>query len=68
LKKRFGRKEKLEPAQKEIIAERYLAGETIEALAQDFRVGVATIHRALGPRPDGADRRRGRSGRKRAAS
>lgn len=43
----FGRPAKLIARQKRMIAERYARGETMAALAEDFGVGVATIHRAL---------------------
>ena len=43
----FGRPVRLNARQKRIIADRYSKGETITALAADFEVGVATIHRAL---------------------
>ena len=45
----FGRKVKLSARQKLIIAERHSEGETIARLAEDFGVGVGTIHRALHP-------------------
>jgi DNA invertase Pin-like site-specific DNA recombinase len=45
--KTFGRPVRLNAKQKRIIADRYGRGETITALAADFEVGVATIHRAL---------------------
>jgi DNA invertase Pin-like site-specific DNA recombinase len=45
----FGRKVKLSDRQKRIVAERHARGETIAQLAEDFSVGVATIHRALHP-------------------
>ena len=42
-----GRKERLNPRQKILVAERYAAGETIAELSREFGVGVATIHRSL---------------------
>src|SRR5215469_7785868 len=43
----FGRPTKLNPKQRRMIAERYAAGETAAALAQEFDVGEATVWRAL---------------------
>jgi|SRR5215471_3995598 len=43
----FGRRVKLNPRQKLMIADRYSRGETMRELATDFDVGVATIHKAL---------------------
>jgi DNA invertase Pin-like site-specific DNA recombinase len=43
----FGRKAKLDAGQKRKIAERHADGETIESLALEYSVGVATIHRAV---------------------
>jgi DNA invertase Pin-like site-specific DNA recombinase len=45
--KPFGRPPKLVDKQKQMIAERYAAGETLEAIADDFKVGVATIWRVV---------------------
>jgi DNA invertase Pin-like site-specific DNA recombinase len=45
--KEFGRPRRLDAGQKRRIAERRAAGETIEALALEYDVGLATIHRAL---------------------
>jgi DNA invertase Pin-like site-specific DNA recombinase len=43
----FGRPTKLNAKQRKMIGERYAAGETAAALAQEFEVGEATIWRAL---------------------
>jgi DNA invertase Pin-like site-specific DNA recombinase len=43
----FGRKPKLNPKQRQIIAERYQGGETMAALAHDFGCSEPTIWRAL---------------------
>jgi len=43
----FGRRPKLNPKQRRIIAERYQAGQTMAALARDFGVSEPTIWRAL---------------------
>lgn len=43
----FGRKPKLTPRQCQIITDRYQAGETMAALANDFGVSEPTIWRAL---------------------
>jgi DNA invertase Pin-like site-specific DNA recombinase len=43
----FGRRAKLNPRQRRIIAERYANGETMLALAKDFGVSEPTIWRAL---------------------
>jgi DNA invertase Pin-like site-specific DNA recombinase len=45
--KKFGRPSALDVGQKRKIAERYAAGETMEALAAEYEVGVASIWRAL---------------------
>jgi DNA invertase Pin-like site-specific DNA recombinase len=45
--KRFGRPSALDVGQKRKIAERYAAGDTMEALAAEYDVGVASIWRAL---------------------
>jgi DNA invertase Pin-like site-specific DNA recombinase len=45
--KKFGRPSALDVGQKRKIAERYAAGETMQALADEYEVGVASIHRAL---------------------
>jgi DNA invertase Pin-like site-specific DNA recombinase len=45
--KKFGRPAALDAGQKRKIAERYAAGETMEALAAEYEVGVASIWRAL---------------------
>ena len=53
--KKFGRPSALDVGQKRKIAERYAAGETMQALADEYEVGVASIHRALqGPFDQGA--------------
>jgi DNA invertase Pin-like site-specific DNA recombinase len=44
---KFGPKFKLNPKQCELIRERYTGGETMEAIAKDFRVGTATIWRVV---------------------
>jgi DNA invertase Pin-like site-specific DNA recombinase len=43
----FGRPTKLNSKQRRMIAERYSAAETAEALAREFEVGEATVWRAL---------------------
>ena len=43
----FGRKPKLNPKQRGIIAERYAQGETMAALAKQFAVSEPTVWRAL---------------------
>ena len=45
----FGRKAALGHGEKRKIAERYAAGETMRQLADEYEVGVGTIHRALRP-------------------
>lgn len=45
--KRFGRPSALDVGQRRVIAQRYAAGATMATLAQEYRVGEATIHRAL---------------------
>ena len=45
----FGRKAALGYGEKRKIAERYAAGETMRQLADEYEVGVGTIHRALRP-------------------
>jgi DNA invertase Pin-like site-specific DNA recombinase len=45
--KKFGRPSVLDVGQKRKIADRYAAGETMAALAQEYEVGEATIFRAL---------------------
>jgi DNA invertase Pin-like site-specific DNA recombinase len=47
LGKTFGRPPRLNAKQKRMIADRRTKGETIEELARDFEVGVATVFRAL---------------------
>lgn len=47
LGKTFGRKVKLNPKQRRLIAERYAKGTTMKALAHEFGVGEATVWRAL---------------------
>jgi DNA invertase Pin-like site-specific DNA recombinase len=55
LGKRFGRPERLDDGQKRKIAEFYAAGKTMPELAEEYGVGVGTIHRALkGPFEQGA--------------
>jgi uncharacterized protein (DUF433 family) len=44
---RFGRKAVLDPGQRQKIAERYAAGETLAELAADYRCAEATVWRAL---------------------
>jgi DNA invertase Pin-like site-specific DNA recombinase len=44
----FGRPARLSASERRKIAERHAAGETIPALAAEYEVGLATIHRALG--------------------
>jgi DNA invertase Pin-like site-specific DNA recombinase len=43
----FGRRVKLNPRQRRMIAERYAQGETMAALAKDFGVSEPTVWRAL---------------------
>jgi DNA invertase Pin-like site-specific DNA recombinase len=43
----FGRKSVLDAGERRKIAERYAAGETMAALAREYKVGEATIWRAL---------------------
>ena len=43
----FGRKSVLDAGQRRKIAERYAAGETMAALAGEYKVGEATVWRAL---------------------
>jgi len=43
----FGRPRRLNNAQRRKIAERHAAGETLEALAAEYEVGVSTVWRAL---------------------
>lgn len=45
--KRFGRPSRLDVGQQRVIAERYASGATMAQFAQEYRVGEATIHRAL---------------------
>jgi DNA invertase Pin-like site-specific DNA recombinase len=45
----FGRPVALNPKQKLLVAERYSSGETITALAENFKVSVGTIWRTLHP-------------------
>jgi DNA invertase Pin-like site-specific DNA recombinase len=45
--KKFGRPSRLDPGQRRVIADRYADGATMAQLAQEYRVGEATIHRAL---------------------
>ena len=45
----FGRPTKLNPKQRLLIAQRYAAGETAASLAREFKVGEATVWRALNP-------------------
>ena len=45
----FGRGAALGHGEKRKIAERYAAGETMRQLADEYEVGVGTIHRALRP-------------------
>jgi len=45
--KTFGRPVKLNSRQRQMIAQRHAAGETLQELAALFRVGKATVHRAL---------------------
>jgi DNA invertase Pin-like site-specific DNA recombinase len=45
--KKFGRPSALDVDQKRNIAERYAAGETMQALADEYEVGLASMHRAL---------------------
>ena len=46
----FGRPTKLSAKQRQMIAKRYAAGETAASLAREFKVGEATVWRALNPR------------------
>jgi hypothetical protein len=43
----FGRKSVLDACERRKIAERYAAGETIAALAREYKVGEATVWKAL---------------------
>ena len=43
----FGRKSVLDAGERRRIAERYAAGETMAALAREYKVGEATVWRAL---------------------
>ena len=43
----FGRKSVLDAGERRKIAERYAAGETMAALAREYKVGEATVWRAL---------------------
>ena len=43
----FGRPVRLNTRQKRLIADRYAKGETMQALAEEYSVGVATVWRAL---------------------
>lgn len=53
--KKFGRPERLDDGQKRKIAEFYAAGKTMPELAEEYGVGIGTIHRALkGPFEAGA--------------
>ena len=45
--KKFGRPERLDDGQKRKIAEFYAAGKTMPELAEEYGVGIGTIHRAL---------------------
>ena len=45
--KKFGRPSALDAGQRRVIAKRYAAGATMAELAGEYRVGEATIHRAL---------------------
>ncbi len=47
LGKRFGRPPRLDDGQKRKIAEFYAAGKTMPELAEEYGVGVGTIHRTL---------------------
>ena len=49
LGKRFGRPERLDAGQKQKIAEFYAQGKTMTELAEEYGVGVGTIHRTLRP-------------------
>jgi DNA invertase Pin-like site-specific DNA recombinase len=44
---RFGRKPVLDPGNRNVLAERYAAGETKAKLAVEYECGEATIWRAL---------------------
>jgi DNA invertase Pin-like site-specific DNA recombinase len=43
----FGRKAVLDAGERRRIAERYAAGETMAALAREYKIGEATVWRAL---------------------
>ena len=43
----FGRRPKLNPKQRLLVAERYAAGETLQAIADDLGVSEPTIHRVM---------------------
>ena len=43
----FGRKSVLDAGERRTISERYAAGETMAALAREYKVGEATVWRAL---------------------
>ncbi|MGY0573723.1 recombinase family protein [Bradyrhizobium sp. RDM12] len=45
--KKFGRPSALDVGQRRVIADRYAKGATMAELASEYRVGEATIHRAL---------------------
>ena len=47
LGKRFGRPERLDDGQKRKIAEFYAQGKTMPELAEEYGVGIGTIHRTL---------------------
>jgi DNA invertase Pin-like site-specific DNA recombinase len=47
--KKFGRPERLDAGQKQVIADRHGRGATIPELAEEYGVGVGTIWRALQP-------------------
>jgi hypothetical protein len=49
--KKLGRPSALDNGQRRKIAERYAIGETMEQLASEYEVGVASIWRALNPSP-----------------
>lgn len=44
---RFGRRNALDPSQRRKVAQKHASGATVRALAAEYEVGVATIHRAL---------------------
>ena len=46
---KFGRPQALDEGERRTIAERYAKGETMMALAEEYEVGVGTVHRAIGP-------------------